>query len=257
LGWPRATGSGVLSMENGLHNGARTNHDRDTWTNGINGGPVKREISPDKGKGLVGEMVNGDGTMMDVDGEPLGANTLAGAHPNELSDEIQHITTDILPLNLILARLAQYTHHQLLDQLAKLASKPLPQVTMNGNANYQYTGAEDTSPESLEKKVMLLKTIQDFHTKWVKALVITEWSKKADKVSRLIDIRAHLAGKLDEFSFAFGHLLKNKQELHWAKKPSPDLKTALEILSSGGVSWLPDVSFRISWRAKKKLANKV
>lgn len=232
-------------MENGLHNGVRTNHDRDSWTNGVNGGAVKHEISSDKGKGFVShDMANGgNGTMMDVDSEPRGALAMAvHSSMDDLPDEIQHITADILPLGLILSRLAQFSHGKIIDQIASLASKQ-PHNIANGTANYQFTGAEDTSQDSLDKKVSLLRFFQDLHTRWVKALVITEWSKKADKVSRLIDIRAHLATKLGQFEQVFWELINVKRELQWAKVPSPDLKTALEVLSTGEVSWMPDLGY--------------
>ncbi|KAK5663347.1 hypothetical protein OQA88_3775 [Cercophora sp. LCS_1] len=232
-------------MENGIHSSVRTNHDRDSWTNGVNGGAVKHEIS-DKGKNLVAhDMTNGSsGAVMDVDSEPRGALAMAvQSSMDDLPDEIQRITADILPLGLILSRLAQFSHSTLMDQIDKLASKPLPQNMANGGASYQFTGAEDTSQESLDKKVFLLKTLQDLHTRWVKALVITEWSKKAEKVSRLIDIRAHLATKLGQFEQVFWDLITVKRELQWAKVPSPDLKTALEVLSTGEVSWMPDLGY--------------
>ncbi len=232
---------GVFSMENGTHNGVRTNHDRDTWMNGVNGTPMKREPSPDNGKAHPSDSgYGGDSFAMDVDSEPRGS---AAQHSSmdDLPDEIQHITADILPLGLILSRLAQFSHAKLQDYIADLASKPLPQITANGNANYQFTGAEDTSMESLEKKTALLKGIQDLHTRWVKALVITDWSTKAEQVSRLIDIRAHLAMKLQEFLDVFWEMIAVKRELHWAKLPSPDLKTALAVLTSGEVSWMPEV----------------
>jgi len=216
--------------------------------NGINGGGSKRDISSDKGKALV-EMANGgDGSLMEVDSEPHDGSmmgTVAAPHHSsldDLPDEIQHITTDILPLGLIVARLAQFSHVQLQEEIKALASKPLPQAIANGNASYQFTGVEDTSPESLHKKVELLKFAQDLHTRWVKVLVIAEWSKKARKVSKLIDIRSHLASKFEEFNQVFFNLVNAKRDLHWAKLPSPDLKTALEALSSGEISWMPEVS---------------
>lgn len=224
-------------MENGIHNGARTNHDRDMWANGSRDGApaAERESSP-KGKGM--ERV-GDGSAMDVDSDRKGPPV---PKIDELPDELQHITTGILPLDLILKRLAQFSHATLQDQILTLASKPLPQNLANGNANYQPTGAEDTSPESLEKKLLLLNSIQELHTKWVKTLVLTEWSKKADQVGKLIDIRSHLMSKLELFNGSFWDMVKTKQDLLWAKVPSPDLKTALEVLATGEVSWMPDVS---------------
>lgn len=236
-------------MENPIQNRIHTNHDRDSWTNGVNGGLVKPSIFSDKGKSLPANMANGGySSMMDVDSEPQGGpvRALVPAHPStvdEPPDEIEHITADILPLSKIVSRLAQFSFAKLQEQILALAAKPLPQNLANGNADYQFTGAEDTSQESLEKKVSLLKFAQDLHTRWVKALVISEWSKKADKVSKLIDIRAHLATKLEDFNYVFIDMINNKRELNWAKVPSPDLKTALAVLSFGEAYWWPDYGY--------------
>ncbi|KAL2022688.1 hypothetical protein VTK56DRAFT_4769 [Thermocarpiscus australiensis] len=223
-------------MENGKHNGVRTNHDRNTWTNGVKEGGLaaKQEFSPDA------QGIGCDSAAVAADGGPHG---LQPSKIEELPDEVQHITTDILPLDLLLTRLAQYSHAVLEEQISALASKPTPQILPNGNSSYLAGGVEDTSPESLEKKTMLLNFIQELHTRWVKALVISEWSKKADQVGRLIDIRSHLASKIELFNFAFWDLIKTKQDLLWAKVPSPDLKTALEVLSNGEVFWMPDFNY--------------
>ena len=231
-------------MDFGTQTSVRTNHDRDHWANGangVNGGPVKRDMSVDKGKGVFSDITHD--SMMAVDSEPQNGG-LPGANysaMDDLPEEIPHITADILPLNLILARLAQASHAKLLDTIMALSAKPLPQSVANGNGQYHFAGAEDTSQESLDKKALLLTTIQELHTKWVKALVIANWSKKAEGVSRLIDIRAHLASKLEEFTRLFFIMVHNKQELHWAKVPGPDLKTALQVLSTGEVSYMPEV----------------
>jgi hypothetical protein len=171
----------------------------------------------------------------------------------EPPDELQHITADVLPLSLLLSRLAQFSHAKLQELILSLASKPLPEALSNGNLNSGVNGSakpsasaggavlEDTSPESLDKKTMVLNFIQDLHSRWVKALVITEWAKNADEVGKLIDLRTHLAEKLDLYNRTFWELVAVKQEMVFAKVPSPDLKTALEVLSRGSVHWMPDV----------------
>ncbi|KAK0617914.1 mediator complex subunit MED14-domain-containing protein [Bombardia bombarda] len=234
-------------MENGTHNGMRTNHDRSPWMNGANGTLVKGNMSPDKGKALADNaaMANGgDDSYMDMDSHNGRLEATPNAsRMNDLPDEIQHITTEILPLGLLLTRLAQFTHGRLQEEIAVLASKPVPYLTTNGNAGYNFTGTEDTSPESLDKKTSLLNFIQDIHQRWVKALVISEWSKKAGQVGRLIDIRAHLVGQLEWFEHTFRCLLDVKEATKWAKLPSPDLRTALEVLTTREVSWMPDFGY--------------
>ncbi|KAK0734100.1 mediator complex subunit MED14-domain-containing protein [Lasiosphaeria miniovina] len=209
-------------------------------------------MSPDNGKGLAAIPDNpsftnsGAGTPMDVDSEFL--HDRPGGRPvstsiNDLPDEIQHITAEIMPLSVVLMRLAQWTHVSLQDQVGHLASKPLPQNMANGNANYSPTSAEDASPESLDKKQTLLTWAMDIHTRWTKLLVITEWSKRSEHVGRLIDMKNHLQMSLERYGFLFWDLVKVKNHLRWATVASPDLKTALEVLSSGEASWMPELSF--------------
>ncbi|KAK4165808.1 mediator of RNA polymerase II transcription subunit 14 [Cladorrhinum sp. PSN259] len=212
--------AGEVRMENGTHIGVRNNHDRDPWMNGVGVGAGHAE----KGKGVAEPQT----IKMELEDVP---------------DELEHITTDIIPINMFLTRLAQFSHSTLQDQILALASKPLPQNLPNGSANYQSAATEDTSPESLEKKTMLLNFLQSLHTKWVKALVIIEWSKRAEDVGKLIDVRTHLAQKLELYTSSFWALMQLNQELLWAKVPSPDLKTALEVLTNAEVSWMPELGY--------------
>jgi mediator of RNA polymerase II transcription subunit 14 len=152
-------------------------------------------------------------------------------------------------LSLLLTRLAEYSHAKLQEIITELAAKPLPQALANGNVNGTANGngilhnvpIEDTSPESLDKKTMLLNFTKDLHSRWVKALVITEWSRNAEEVGKLIDIRTYLAEKLELYHKTFWNLVQVKREMLFARVPSPDLKTALEVLSNGAVHWMPDV----------------
>lgn len=243
-------------------NGVRTHHDRNSWTNGVNGGVAKREGSPDKGKahanmsGSSVMMNGGAASFMDVDSQPPG-----GSKFNDLPDEIQHITADIMSLSLLLTRLSQWTHAKLQDEIAYLASKTLPQGVLNGTTNHQSADNHDTSQESLEKKIHLLNFLQDMHSKWVKTLVITEWSKKAAQVGALIDIRVHLLTKQAHYQELFWELIRMKQDLHWAKVPGPDLKTALEVLTTGQASWMPELGYieppPITWEEKEAFIDNI
>ena len=64
----------AFTMEDGIQNGVRTNHDREPRVNGINGTATKQEVSLDMGKRLEEAttsstaMVNGvNGGAMDLD----------------------------------------------------------------------------------------------------------------------------------------------------------------------------------------------
>lgn len=256
-----------VKMESGIQNGVRSNLDGVARVNGVNGGFVKTEPFLDKGKGIADKgnfpMANGGhaannivSSTMDIDSPAQDGTAPAGSKAlieksamdlirmDALPDEIQHITTGIMPLGLLLSRLAQISHNHLQDVIAELSTRPIAQnPAANGTPDFRNTTAEDTSPESLEKKRLLLNFIQDLHAKWVKALVITDWSTKSDLVGKLIDLKQHLHQQLDYYPAVLWEMANVKRDLVFARLPSPDLKTALEILSSGEVSWMPELGY--------------
>lgn len=250
-------------MENGTQNGVHTNYSR---VNGVKDGFVKSEPGLDKGKGLADKdkagsfpMVNGGHGESNTKSEAVdtdwalqkggsapaaSGSVLDSLRMDDLPDEIQHITAQSMPLGLLLSRLAQISHNHLQELIAELATRPVAQNSAaNGAPDYRTTTAEDTSPESLEKKRLLLEFIQNLHTKWVKALVITEWSRKAETVGRIIDLKLHIEQQLALFTQHLMALADVKKQLIFARLPSPDLKTALEVLSSGEVSWMPELGY--------------
>lgn len=266
-------------MENGLQNGTHTNHERGSRVNGVNGGFVKTEPALDKGKAVADNKGGQSGSFPTTNGaydskyhddndtkpstmalgnaghDDSGAQTAAGTGVNmtvdslrieELPDEIQHITAGIMPLGLLLSRLAQISHNHLQDLLDALASIPIPQhdpTKEKGQPDFRYSPAEDGNPTSLDKKKQILNFIQSLHAKWVKALVITEWSRKADMVGRLIDIKTHVAEQLNLYHLLMWELASVKHDLAYARLPPPDLKTALQVLSYGEVDFMPEFGY--------------
>ncbi|ROT35467.1 mediator of RNA polymerase II transcription subunit 14 [Sodiomyces alkalinus F11] len=241
-------------MENGAHNGGRSDHDRDHKANGrLSGGRESSNPPTDKGKAVdsaSGSTLNGakDGSTQPP--KPKGNSdglqgTVASnrSRMNDLPDEIVHITQGFIPLSTILVRLAQSTHDDLQKAIMDAASVKWMPVTMNGNAANGSDLPDDTSEGNRKRKTTLLKFAQDAHTKWVKALVITDWSRKAATVSKLIDLKAHLDGKRMLFDMTLNQLIELKLSLNQAKLPSPDLKTALQILTTGEAPWIPEPGY--------------
>jgi mediator of RNA polymerase II transcription subunit 14 len=244
---------GVI-MENG-RNGSHTNHDRDQRPNGVNGATYASEKAQDKGKGKAEPQQNMTPISPTV---PNGLNSNSvddsrhqngggGAIPqdmqervNQLPPEIAHITQGYMPLSKLLSRLAQKTHNDLSSTILELAQMPVPASAVNGNASH-VTTADDSSVENLNKKLRMLKFAQDAHTEWTKALVITGWSRRAEDVSRTIDLKIHLDNQVQLYENAIYELGEVKRGLIHARLPNPDLRTALEVLKTGKASWMPDV----------------
>ncbi|OAA61010.1 RNA polymerase 2 holoenzyme mediator complex component [Niveomyces insectorum RCEF 264] len=264
-------------MENGALNGAvHTNHDRDPDKDvdsiaNMNGTGSGRDANGGQVDGAVGSssanMVNGnnnDGIKNNGGREqdegaapafaPAGAQLAStqSARMNDLPDAIQHITSNFVPLGFLLRRLAQKTHNNLQDMVRELARKPVAGMTMNGggaaavgaSGSPLMPGAEDGSVENIEKKKALLDFARSEHANWVKALVIAEWSKKATQISKLIDLENHMfEEELVKYEQAVFTMLNLKRNLNAARVPSPDLKTALQVLSQGTAPWMPDLGF--------------
>ena len=233
---------GVLTMESGASHFQSTNHDRSngTLTNG----------APDPPNGLAGHAGSHgaagtdavpNGTISNIgDSQPPASFT---SRMNDLPDEIQHITQGFVPLSVLLSRLAQQTHNQLGDEIMALAKMPVPSSAMNGNITGAENSSDDNSPENLNKKVRLLNFVQERHGEWVKALIIANWSRKAQPVSKLIDLMHHINKTRAIYQGSLDYMINIKRDLTFARIPNPDLRTALHVLSTGQAPWMPELNY--------------
>ncbi|CAK7217748.1 mediator complex subunit [Sporothrix eucalyptigena] len=250
----------AAAIENGALNGdaVHTNHERDgkpdsPKANGVNGVDASGVGTP-----VSTKVVNGDASSTAAKQASRDGSEAAGAasatrslRMNDLPDEIQHVTANYVPLGFLLQRLAQKTHNNLQDLIRELARKPVAGSGSSGSGNTAVVappplppGTEDGSIENIEKKKALLDFARSEHANWVKALVITEWSKKASQISKLIDLENHMfEEELVRYEQAVFTMLNLKRNLNAARVPSPDLKTALHVLSRGTATWMPDLGF--------------
>lgn len=225
----------AVTMDNGGQSGARSDPYRDIKSNGGNGAAAVPETAKDSVAVTVGDKSKAVALERT---EAQSAEQRPGLE--ELPEEIQHITQGFVPLSRLLTRLAQNTHNELQNKIAELAKLPIPGAAVNGNA--AHAAEDDASTENLRKKGSLLQFAQDQHGRWVKALVLAEWSRKADVVSKLIDLKVHLQGQKFLYDEVFRLQVDLTAELRNMRLPSPDLKTALQVLSTGSAPWMPDVS---------------
>lgn len=249
---------GVI-MDNGERNGSHTNHDRDQRPNGVNGGNFVAEKGMDKGKGREPQQ-----NMTPT--SPTGPNALNGmvdarmppapervAIPSdvqekmgELPPEILHMADGFLPLSALITRFVQKTHYDLSAKILELAQMPVLSSAVNGNA--LHAQVDDNSAENINKKHRLLEFAQNAHADWVKAYVLTSWSRNSENVGKLIDLKWNLDQQAGLYLQAARHMGSLKLELGGSVNnpggagiPNPDLKTALQILSSGKAPWMPEV----------------
>ncbi|RYO85721.1 hypothetical protein DL762_005080 [Monosporascus cannonballus] len=222
-------------MENGLRNGLHTNHDR-------NGDRDHVQLANGSAGGDGKPVINGDVAMNQLQQ----ANSAPGAsRMNDLPDEIQHITQGYIPLSVLISRLAQRTHNALQERITALARIHVPGAAPAINGNSAHAGGlpDDVSPENLTKKTQLLNFIQETHARWVKVLVIAAWSRKVEPVSKLVDLMAHINQQRKLYDDGLDYMINLKRDLTFARLPNPDIKTALQILSTGDAPWMPDLGY--------------
>lgn len=161
---------------------------------------------------------------------------------SQLPPEIVHITQGYISLQSIIAQLTEKTHVDLIETIKDLAQMPLSVSKANVNGS-QISVADDNSVENLAKKLRLLKFATDSHEIWTKALVITGWSRKAEDVSKIIDLKVHLDQRQQDFVSIIEKMAHDKRGYIHARLPNPDIMTALEVMGTGKASWMPDVGF--------------
>lgn len=209
-----------------------------------------------------GNMINGDhqvapGTPA-VNGAPLKGPSNAPPvsalnrdaspeHFNDLPPEIAHIAQELYhPLSTLLMRISQETYNDLSETLTAMAEIPLaPQ--MNGaltNGLGSHGGSQQNVEANRRKKLLLMKFAQDNRAKFIKLLVLTEWWKKASKdVAQLIDLFGWAREQNLHMEFVDAQIERIKTYSSAAAERNPDIRTALEILSTGQAPWMPTLGY--------------
>lgn len=181
-------------------------------------------------------------------GDPLSIlNSLSG----QLPPEIEHITFGYQPLSKLITRLVQDTFNGLTDVINDLSEMQVSQLNNHAggshlNNHVNGNGHSNIPQGSSMKKLRLLNFAQDRRAQFIKTLVLSQWSRQAEDVGKVIDLKVWLDGQTRIFDDATLWMGELKRTLAPFKMPSPDLKTALEVLSSGKASWLPDVGLVVS-----------
>lgn len=213
----------------------------------------KKMVEGNHGNGVA--YVNGHSEIKGryVNGFPDGATgSQVSVAPNigerigQLPPEIEHITFGYVSLSTLIVRLVQETFNGLNEVINEMSDLQVSQSTHNSPANsldphINGNGIVHNSQANVQKKLRILNFAQDRRAQFIKVLVLSQWSRQANAISKVIDLKVWLDGQkriYEEASVWMGEL---KRILVPLKMPNPDLKTALEALSLGKASWLPDV----------------
>ncbi|KAJ5670212.1 Mediator complex subunit Med14 [Penicillium maclennaniae] len=157
--------------------------------------------------------------------------------------ELPHITQGFFPFGTLINRAVQQCWNDLSDLITELAAI---QVSSEGS-NAPMTNGKPTGNQSSENVHKKLRILDFAHTKraeFIKLLVLSQWSRQAAEVSRLIDIQGFIRTRHQAYENAVQYVGEVKRDLVRAQVANPDLKTALEVLSKGTVASLPDFGYK-------------
>ncbi|OOQ86577.1 Mediator of RNA polymerase II transcription subunit 14 [Penicillium brasilianum] len=174
--------------------------------------------------------------------------------------EIPHITQGFFPFGTLVNRAVQNCWNELSELISELATIQVPpdHSTAPGAAA---KSPGNQSAQNMHKKLKILEWGQAKRAEFIKLLVLSDWSRQAAEVSRLIDIQGFIRTRHQAYMNAMNFVGVMKQDLVRAQVANPDLKTALEVLAKGRVTSLPDFGYKppkpLSARATLKKLHKI
>ena len=164
----------------------------------------------------------------------------------QLPPEIEHITFGYVPFSSLVSRLVQETFNGLTDIINDMSDMPIPQPSQNGPLNHlshHVNGTGASADTNVKKKLRILNFASDRRAQFIKILILSKWARQADAVSKVIDLNVWARNRIIEYQDCISWMGELKRRLGPLRDPNPDIKTALEVLSLGKASSLPDLGY--------------
>ena len=181
---------------------------------------------------------NDDGALAPTDMIPAIEDFEKQAGPPDL----EHIgVQSFIPLNIVTARIAQEAHNAIEELITELAN-PEMQPSYEKDENGNDIPTRELYDVNITKKNKLWEFGQLWRSKFIKLMVLSQWSRNAEALSKIIDINHFIETQKIEYREAVRWMGELKRILVQDKQPAPDLKSALEVLSTGKAAWKPSVS---------------
>ncbi|KAJ5988237.1 Mediator complex subunit Med14 [Penicillium waksmanii] len=193
--------------------------------NGVSGSYGNHEKSgqhPAATNGPV--LVNGAGRGLDALSQQSKMPIRNAGDIDSTPFDLPHITQGFFPFGTLINRAVQQCWNDLSELITELAAIQ--------------------SSENVHKKLRILDFAYAKRAEFIKLLVLSQWSRQAAEVSRLIDIQNFIRTRHQSYISAVQYVGEMKRDLVRAQVANPDLKTALEILSKGRVGSLPDFGYK-------------
>ncbi|KAI4180858.1 MAG: hypothetical protein L6R41_006977 [Letrouitia leprolyta] len=194
---------------------------------------VKSQTANGLQESVNNTQVNGDITASRVSLEKpsVGMENVS----DQLPPEIEHIGEGYISLTNIVTRLVQDTFNGLTECINDMSGLPVLQREEDSTAS--------ATQINLEKKQRMLVFAQERRAQFIKVLVLSQWSRQAEAVSKVIDLKQWLELRRRLYDGACNWLGELARIMEMERMPNPDLKTALEVLSLGEIPGLPDLGY--------------
>jgi mediator of RNA polymerase II transcription subunit 14 len=169
----------------------------------------------------------------------------------QLPPEIWNMVEGYESLGKLVGRITQECFNDLSDLVDKLAAMPVDAAPLHLTNGIAHGGPNDgvngpgsgaMSALNIQKKLMLLNFANSNREKFIKLMVLCQWSAKVDKIKTLINLMLWANDQTVAYEETARQIGQLKIDLHDFKLPNPNFKQALEVLSTGRASWMPDVS---------------
>ncbi|ORY15809.1 mediator complex subunit MED14-domain-containing protein [Clohesyomyces aquaticus] len=172
-----------------------------------------------------------------------GAAPTVSAQMAHLPPELAHCSSEHYhPLSKLLARMSQECYNDLTETLTAMADIQPPQS--NGLSNGLGAHLQDNSTSNRDKKLLILKFAHDQRAKFIKLLVLYDWAREySEGVVKMVDVFQWCQRQLQEMDHVVWDMNNTKMSMATLRQQNPDIRTALEVLSTGKASWIPDLGF--------------
>ena len=197
--------------------------------NGLHGDTRMNGASP------VNEAVQTNGFLQDARAEEHKAAKMPLPQGEDAPPEIFHVTQGFQSLSVLIQRVAQETFNELDDLINSNAEMQPPQV--NGH------GSGQPSQAMIDKKTKIWDFAQRNRAKLIKLLVLSDWGRRAEDVSKVIDINNWIMTQKTSFKDAVSWIGELKRIMNRWQEGPPDVKTSLETLSTGKAAGISDLGY--------------
>ena len=187
--------------------------------------------------------VNGGSHHEEAPGVPVEvlSSVIQDFEKNGGPPELFHIEQGFVPFQTVAERVAQETHNTMDELIEALADPDFPPTYEKDNRGHGIP-SRILHDVNTTKKNKLWDFAQLWRSKFIKLMVLSQWSRNAEAVSKIIDISNFLYTQRSQYQHVCGWMMELKRLLASDKLPAPDLKTAIEVLTTGKVAGGPNVS---------------